>query len=92
MTDISAGFYFVSDRKVVIYSQATGDSPLTAIPFDDIIEVKLYRNESFFEDSEIMLYLEDGQVLSFPVSSEYERDQLFFDAIHDRTAKESQSR
>ena len=92
MTDIRDGFYFISDRKVVIYSEGTGDSPLTAIPFDDIIDVALYRNKSFFEDSEITLHLEDGQVLSFPVSSEYHRDQQFFDAIHDRTAKASESR
>lgn len=89
MTDIRNGFYFVSDRKVVIYLKAAGDSPLTAIPFDNIAEVELYRNESFLEDSEITLYLEDGQVLSFPVSSEYDRDQKFFDAIHDRTAKQT---
>jgi hypothetical protein len=90
MTDIRDGFYFVSDRKVVIYSQATGESPLAAIPFDDIVDVELYRNESFFVDSEITIYLKDGRVLSLPVSSEYDRDQQFFDAIHDRIDKTSE--
>ena len=86
MTDILDGFYFVSDKKVVIYSQTSGASPLTIVAFDDIKEAEFYQNESFFEDSEITLYLEDGQILSFPASSENGRDQEFFDAIRDRTA------
>jgi len=91
ITDIRGGFYFVSDKKVVIYLQATGDTPLTKIPFDDIREVEIYRNDSFFEDSEITLSLEDGQVLSFPVSSDFNRDQKFFEAIKDRTDRASES-
>jgi hypothetical protein len=84
MTDIRNGFYFVSDRKVAIYSQTTGGTPLTAVPFDQIAEAELYRDESFLDDSEITLQLHDGQVLSFPVSSEFDRDQQFFDAIQER--------
>jgi hypothetical protein len=91
MGDIRDGFYFVSDRKVAVYLQGTGDSPLTKIPFDQIAEADLYRNESFFEDSEITLRLKDGQIISFPVSSEYERDQQFFDAIQDRIGDGSAS-
>ena len=33
--------------------------------------------------------LEGGRVLSFPVSSEFERDQDFFDAIRDRVPKKA---
>ena len=84
MMDIRDGFYFVSDRRVVIYSRLTGISPLTSIPFDEIIDLDLYRNESFFDDSQITLHLDNGEILSFPVSSEYDRDQDFFDAIRDR--------
>jgi len=65
-------------ERVVIYSQANHDPPLTAIPFADIVDVELYRNESFFEDSEITLYFEDDQVFSVPVSSEFDRDQQCF--------------
>lgn len=84
LTDIRDGFYFVSDRKVVIYAEATGDNPLTIVPFEAIESAELYRNESFFEDSQITLQLKDGQILSFPVSSEYDRDEQFHQAILDR--------
>lgn len=83
LTDIRDGFYFVSDKKVVIYIEEAGQSPLTAVPFDQIRDTEIYRNEDFFEDSQITLYLEDGQILSFPVSSEFDRDQQFYDAIRD---------
>lgn len=87
MTDIRDGFYFVSSKKVAVYSQQTGDEPLTAIPFEEIEDVDLYRNESFFEDSEITVYLKNGRIVSFPVSSEFDRDQQFYEAIQDRTAE-----
>jgi hypothetical protein len=89
MTDILDGFYFVSDKKVVIYSHSFGDEPLTAIAFDDIVDADLYRDESFFDDSEITLYLKDDQVLSFPVSSDSDRDQQFFDAIYEKIKTEA---
>jgi len=84
LTDIRDGFYFVSDKKVVVYIQGTGDTPLTKIPFDQIETAELFRNESFVEDSQIILFLKDGSPVSFPVSSEYGRDQKFFDAIMER--------
>ena len=84
MTDIRDGFYFVSDQRVVIYSTVTDGDPLTLIPFDEIAEVEIYRNESFLMDSEITLTMQDEAILSFPVSSEYDRDQMFFEAIQER--------
>ncbi len=87
LTDIRDGFYFVSNKKVVIYSQEMGEEPLRVIPFGEIDEAELLRNESFFEDSIITLYLKDGQVVSLPVSSEYDRDEQFFQSIDDRIEK-----
>jgi len=84
LTDIRDGFYFVSDRRVVIYSQATGGSPLTTVGFEEIAEMNLDRDESFFTDSQITLELKDGRPLSFPVSSEVGGDQRFFEAIETR--------
>ena len=84
MTDIRNGFYFVSDKKVGIYTKAAGGSPLTVVHFDEIVDLDLYRNESFFEDSRITLELQDGRPISFPVSSETGGDQRFFDAIQAR--------
>ena len=83
LTDIRDGFYFVSDKRVVIYSQ-NAVRPLTSLPFEEITDAELYRDESFFEDSEITLYDVDGQIHSFPVSSEYNRDEQFFNAVKTR--------
>ena len=84
MVDIRDGFYFVSDRKVAIYSQAVAPAALTTVRFDEIAELDIYREESFFEDSQIVLELKDGRPISFPVSSEADGDQRFFDAIKSR--------
>jgi hypothetical protein len=89
LADIRDGFYFVSDKKVVVYIEGAGDSPLTVVRFDEIADMDLYREESFFEDSQITLELKDGRTVSFPVSSEVEGDQRFFDAIQQRVEKVS---
>ena len=85
MSDVRNGFYFVSDKKVAIYTEAAGGTPLTVVRFEEIADLELYRNESFFEDSRITLQLKDGRPVSFPVSSETGGDQRFFDAIKSRT-------
>jgi hypothetical protein len=85
-TDIRNGFYFVSDRKVAIYAEEAGETPLTAVSFDQIVDAHLVRDTSFIDDSEIVLELDDGRVLPFPVSSERDRDILFHEAIVRRLA------
>ena len=84
MTDIRDGFYFVSDKKVAIYAKEVGGSPLKVARFDEIVDLQLYRNESFFEDSQITLELKNGRPISFPVSSETGGDERFFNAIKTR--------
>jgi hypothetical protein len=69
---------------VVVYIEGAGESPLTVVQFDEIVDMDLRRDESFFIDSEISLDLADGRTISFPVSSEVEGDQKFFDAIKER--------
>jgi hypothetical protein len=81
LTDIRDGFYFVSDRKVVLYGEEFGLTPLTAVPFQEIADARLIRDTSFLEDSEIVLALHDGRMLLFPVSSDRDRDILFHEAI-----------
>ena len=81
LVDVREGFYFVSDKKVVVYTDDGRAEPMIAINFDDIANAEISRNESFFEDSQITIETKDGQYIAFPVSSEFERDQLFFDAI-----------
>ena len=85
LVDIREGFYFVSDKKVVIYHEDGRESPLIAIDFDEIEDVEIYRNESFFEDSEITIQTTSGEFVAFPVSSEFDRDQAFFEAIEAKT-------
>lgn len=90
LTDIRDGFYFVSDRGVAVYSDETGDKPLIKIPFDQIADADLVRDESFLGDSEITLKLKAGNPVSFPVSSEGDKDERFFEAIQDGMAKAGQ--
>ena len=87
LDDIREGFYFVSDKKVVIYSETFGDAPLSKIAFDEIAHVELVRDTSWLSDSEILLELNDSIMCSFPVSSELDKDQLFFEAIRSRLAE-----
>lgn len=83
LMDIKDGFYYVSDQKVVIYSEVL-NPPLNVIPFDQIVSVDLSRDTSFLVDSEIYLDLRDGTTFSFPVSSENDGDVKFSDAIEAR--------
>ncbi len=86
LIDIREGFYFVSDRKVAIYIDDGRESPLTAIEFNQIANVEIFRDESFFDDSQITIETTDGDFFAFPVSSEFDRDQHFFDAIETKHA------
>ena len=81
--NIRNGFSFISDRKIALYSRDVRPH-LTTVLFENIVDVQIYRDESFFTDSEISIVLSNGMPLTFPVSSEYDRDVRFFDAIRDR--------
>ena len=81
LIDIRDGFYFVSDRRVVIYSDLMDGDPLVAYEFDKIDDVLLDRDEAFFNDSIITIFAHNGESIEFPVSSEYDRDEDFFEAI-----------
>ena len=86
LTDIRDGFCFVSDKKVPVYSEGFGESPLMVVRFNEIEDLEVCRDESFFEDSDITLQLKDGRPVSFPVSSELDKDVKFFDAIKEAVA------
>ncbi|MCA9311603.1 MAG: hypothetical protein KDA21_10385 [Phycisphaerales bacterium] len=81
--NIKDGFYYVSDRKVVVYDDDFSPA-LTSIPFAQIRSVDLSRDTSFMIDSTIFLELDDGRTISFPVSSEEDGDVRFTSAIEDR--------
>jgi hypothetical protein len=86
VTDIRDGFYFVSDKKVVVYSQDAGE-PLTVVHFNEIALSELRHSDSFFTDGEITLLLKDGRDVSFPISGESGKDQKFYQAIRQRMGK-----
>ncbi len=83
ISDIRDGFYFVSNKRVVIYSEDDSTQPLTVVEFDQIEEASLVRDTSFINDSTIYIDLKDGTPISFPVSSENDGDVRFFEAIED---------
>ena len=87
LLEIRNGFYFVSDRSVVVYIEDGRDEPLTKLTFGQIKDIGIIRDTSFLEDSQILLTTVDDEVIAFPVSSEFDRDQKFFDAIEEKTAK-----
>ena len=79
--DIDDGYYFVSDRKVGLFN-STWTPRQTAIPFESIMDVRLDRNTSFFEDS--TMTVEDAENwYYFPVSSEKNLDEAFLEAIEE---------
>ena len=80
MTDIKEGFYFVSDRKVVVYIEDAA-VPATKVPFARIAAAAIERTDSVLEDSTITLTLTDDSVVSFPVSNELDRDKLVHETI-----------
>ena len=84
IVDIRDGFYFVSDRRVVVFQGEDGERGLTAMAFDEIADVRLDREESFFIDSQLTLDLVDGSVVAFPLSSEHEGDVRFFETVRER--------
>lgn len=85
ISDIREGFCIVSDRKAAVYSRDV-EPPLTVIYFDEIADVNLYRDDSFFFDSEIIVELNDRRPVSLSVSSERDGDVRFFEAIQSRVA------
>jgi hypothetical protein len=80
LTDIKEGFYFVSDRKVVVYI-ADAAVPATKVPFTKIAAAEIERSDSTFEDSTITLKLTDDSVVSFPISIEMDRDKMVHETI-----------
>ena len=80
LTDIKEGFYFVSDRKVVVYI-ADAAMPATKVPFAKIAAAEIERSDSSLVDSTITLKLTDDSVVSFPVSTELDRDKMMHETI-----------
>lgn len=81
--DIKEGFYYVSDRHLVIYSNQW-EEPASIIDFEDIIYLDATYDDSFLNDSYIEVST-DSMDYWFPVSSEKGLDKTFFNYIKERT-------
>ena len=83
LSDIKSGFYFVTDKNLVLYS-SDWEEPETIISFDQIASLEAHYDDSFFEDSTVFVTTYSGLEISFPVSSERELDKKFVGAIQEK--------
>lgn len=81
--DIKGGLYFITNKRLVLYCKDWSE-PSNIIPYQDILNIKIDRDESFLVDSYIEVESTDGYVYGFPISSEKNRDNLFFEYIKSR--------
>lgn len=86
--DIKDGMYFVTDQNVVAYNNLW-EEPETIIPFETIDSLSVDYDESFLEDSYIFIRTLDGLEITFPVSSERNRDKIFYEFIRKRLSESS---
>lgn len=75
-SDFTDGFYFFTDKKVVVYNKSW-EEPALLMPFDSIQNINFRSDPSFMEDSQLFLELTDGTYVNFPVSSDNGGDQRF---------------
>jgi hypothetical protein len=80
MLDIKAGFYFVSNTRLVLYS-SKWETPEVILPFEEIESVEADYSDSFWEDSIVYVTTSSGMDVCFPVSSERGLDRKFVEAI-----------
>lgn len=81
--DIKDGLYFVTDKTLVLYSNAWED-PAVIIPLDQIETLDAEYDASFFVDSLVTVTTTAGLEVSFPVSSEKGLDKKFVAAIEEK--------
>jgi hypothetical protein len=80
LTDITDGFSFVSDRKVVVYNK-DASTKATIVPFKKIRDASMKKGTGTLDDSTVSLTLDDDSIVSFPLSVEEDRDNMVLDAI-----------
>ncbi len=79
-TDFKDGFYFFTDKRVVVYSQEW-DEPAIIIPYSEIVRIEFEQDPSFLEDSRITLELIDNTSVYFPISSENGGDEKYYSSL-----------
>ena len=82
--DIKKGFYFVTEKKLVVYS-TEWEEPSTIVPFTKIQGLDVEFSDSFLEDTWVTVIDRDGREVSFPISRELGRDKKFVKFISERS-------
>ena len=82
LTDIKEGFYFVTDKNLIIYSDKW-EEPETVIPLDQIVSLDVQYDDSFLDDTYAFITTLSGLEMSFPISSEKGLDKKFVKVIQD---------
>lgn len=80
LLDFMKGFYFFTNKKVVVYS-SDFDNPAIIVFYLDILDINIEYNPSIFVDSQITLLLDDGTEVFFPVSSDNMGDEKFYNQL-----------
>ena len=83
LLDIREGMYFITDEKLVLYCDSW-EEPAAVAPYNSIVNLDAVWNDSFFVDSTFQITLDDGEVWTFPVSSERGLDRVFYEYIEER--------
>lgn len=80
--DIKEGMYFVTDHKLTVYTEEW-DEPIHQFELANIDSIDAQYNDSFIEDSWMIITTQLGDGAEFPLSSENKRDRLFVQHIED---------
>lgn len=77
---LERGFYLVTDRKVVVYSN-TYKTPAVIVPYSTVRRVDAIFSTKDYEDSLFVLSLADGREVYFPASAEAGGDRRVYEAL-----------
>ena len=80
VTDIRGGYYLVTDRRVIAYREGSVKK-LLSVPYSEIEDVDLKRDERVFFDSQLTIFTNNNDIVEFPLSSEFDRDVMVFESI-----------
>ncbi|MBN2845756.1 MAG: hypothetical protein JXQ25_07215 [Deltaproteobacteria bacterium] len=87
LVDIKDGFYFVSDKNLVLYSSEWAE-PSVIIPFGQIESVTAEYSDSEWIDTSVLVTLRSEMEYLFPLSTEKGLDKKFIEVIENNIATE----
>lgn len=88
MWDIKDGFYLLTNKNVVLFSQQWAQ-PMIQISFDQIARLEVYYSDSWLEYSTVVLDLVNTSDASFPLGPDNGGDHNFVEALEEATGLEA---